>query len=104
MWPFKSKEAKELEIDRQAIEYDRIDEIKAWRDIGEEFNYMGVKCLITHHYEFETRYHFYGMAPPMPYPFKKAAIKAHYVDNQGKIHAVSFSYSEFGNLVKQNKT
>ena len=107
MWPFKSEEVhevaeKEQPVDYPAIEYKRMAEIKEWRDIGEEFNYLGTKCLMTHHHCFETRYRL-CFPYPIPYLLKCAQIKADYVDNYGQIRSVSFGYGELGNLIKQNE-
>lgn len=104
MWPFKKKEVVESKptIDPQATEYARMLEIIAWRDIGDEFNYLGVKCLLTHYSQVKTRYLFVDLFPT-PYPFMLAVIEADYVDNNGQLRVICFDYSELGNLIKQNE-
>jgi hypothetical protein len=39
MWPFKKKEPEQPKAD---IRQKRINELKAFKDIGEKFNYLGV--------------------------------------------------------------
>ena len=93
MWPFKSKEVEEQESwqDRQKkIIAAEIAEVRAWRDVGDEFNYLGIKCQVT---KCST----WGGWCMLP------CIEADYIDNNGIIHHISFKYSNLDWLIKQNE-
>lgn len=84
MWPFSKKE--EPKEDRtQAY----IDELRAFRDVGDTFNYLGRRCVVTGHYEFNLHL---GIIP---------VLKFDYADKHGVIHSMSASIRELPALVNQ---
>ena len=95
MW-FKKKEPVKIDILKGAppvldARQEQIKEMKAWRDIGQKFNYLGVKCIVVSHYKIVPS----GM-------LKIPLIEASYVDNLGVIHSITFGYSELKVLINQN--
>ena len=90
MWPFKKKH-KEPEPD---YTQEAIDRLKAFKDIGEKFNYLGVEMIVTHHHEISLGLN-YGID-------LIATLKADYRNNLGEIKSVSFSPGELPALIAEN--
>ena len=84
MWPYgnKKEDVKPAEPDWKTK---LIDEMKAWRKIGQKFNYLGRECVVTEYSEMKM----IGMAF-----YIDVGIRANYADNLGVIHNISFSASE----------
>ena len=88
MWPF-TKKIEEPKID-WVQQY--IDEFKAFRDIGETFNYLGRTCVVTGH--FTVDFFCYG-GSRMP------GLTFNYADDLGVIHSMVASIRELPGLIKQ---
>lgn len=58
-----------------------IERLKAWRDIGDTFEYLGKTCVVTRHYKV------YGHG-------KRPCIIACYADNNGILRDAYFSVDE----------
>lgn len=86
MWPFK-KRAPEPERDWLA---EGIAELKAFRDIGQTFNYLGRTCIVCSHTTI------IGLLI-LP------RLECDYVDDAGVIRRVMFSPQELPGLRAQNK-
>lgn len=85
MWPFKKKE---IVITESRYEIERKERIKALSEkfkLGEMFNYLGVECKVT-----KTSSLIYSIYNCYPY----AELKADYVDKNGVIHTITFTYEE----------
>ena len=83
MWPFKKKDAKPAEPDcRTAL----IQQLESWRAIGQEFEYLGRRMIVSRHYSIAGGY-------PMGL-YLQPGISADYADDIGVIHSVSFSAAE----------
>jgi hypothetical protein len=85
MWPFKKKEP---ERDWTSEE---IEKLKAFRDVGETFNYLGRTCVVTGHWDWWPHI---GVIP---------MLKFDYCDDCGKLHAASARVSELPALENQQK-
>ena len=88
MWPFKEKEPKEKEPNHGA---ETVAELKAFRDIGETFNYLGRTCIVTGHAEWWMDI---GIIPKLRFD---------HCDNPGVIHSSSASPAELPGLINQQK-
>jgi hypothetical protein len=102
MWPFK-KTATMVDVDEEALstaikvfkkESDHwadleLAELKAFRDVGETFNYLGRECVVTGHRYLPGRF---GCWPHMQFD---------YCDNNGVIHSMSARANELPALIKQ---
>lgn len=86
MWPFKKKEH-ERDTTGEAIA-----ELKAFRDVGETFNYLGRTCVVTGHWEY---WRDIGVVP---------MLKFDYCDDHGVLHAVSARLAELPALRNQQKS
>lgn len=82
MWPFKKKDAKPEPDLRTAL----IQRLESWRAIGQEFEYLGRRMIVSRHYSIA------GCYPMGLYP--QPGISAYYADDIGVIHSVSFSAAE----------
>lgn len=90
MWPFQKKVLEEMKPSKSQA---RIDELRAFRDIGEKFNYMGVEIIVTGHYE----------AVPCGFGIIfEACLKGDYKTDQGEIKNISFDHSELEALKAEN--
>ncbi len=85
------KENAELIKTKADIEL-KIAEIEAFRKDGEKFKYMGVEMIKTGN----MRYAGYFLDPT-------PCIHANYVDKNGVIRSVTFSYSELEVLKNENR-
>ncbi len=83
MWPFKKTEPKPDPIN------DAIAELKAFRDIGETFIYLGRTCMVTAHFEHWPHI---GAVP---------MLKFDYCDNHGVLHSDSVWIALLPGLIKQ---
>ena len=84
MWPFSKKEEPK-ENRTQAC----IDELRAFRNVGETFNYLGRTCIVTGHCDFHP---YVGIIP---------MLKFDYADEHGVIHSMSAYIRELPALVNQ---
>ncbi len=90
MWPFKKEELETQEADCQQ---ERIDELKAFKNIGEKFNYLGVTIIVTGHSELEVYRHGVDLIP---------TLKGDYINGKGEIKPISFDYRELPALQAEN--
>lgn len=67
--------------------------LRAFRDIGDTFNYLGRECIVTSHGRIVSE----GFAM-----FYQAELCADYCDNDGVIRQLRFSLNELPGLIKQN--
>lgn len=86
MWPFGEKEP---ERDKTG---EAIAELKAFRDVGETFNYLGRICLVTGHWEWWPRL---GVIP---------LLKFDYCDDVGVLHSCSARRAELPALINQQQS
>lgn len=70
---------------------DGVEQLRQFRDIGDEFNYLGLRMVVTHLYELRL----HGRSFPM--------LDADYVDNSGRLRQSKFSLRELPVLIKQNQ-
>lgn len=90
MWPFKHKSEPESDYIVNVTPDARL---KAFRDIGETFNYLGRECVVTGHGKLV------GIGLAVVY---QSELCADYCDNNGVIRQIKFSLSELPILIKQN--
>lgn len=90
MWPFKKKEPEQPKVDRTQ-EY--IDELRAFRAIGEKFNYLGVTIICTGHSDLDLC----GLNIIV-----RPVLKGDYKNDKGEINPISFSYRELPALKAEN--
>lgn len=84
MWPFKPK-PKAPCWKQQGVEA-----FKAFRDIGQTFNYLGRTCIVTRHWML------------WPYVGPIPELHADYVDECGIVRSISFLLGELPGLKAQN--
>jgi hypothetical protein len=87
MWPFTKNKEPEPNRTQECI-----DRLKAFRDIGETFDYLGRTCIVTGHAEF---YPYIGIIP---------VLKFDYADDHGVIHCMSANIRELPALVNQQES
>ncbi len=90
---FKKKKIKKAEPDWRIK---ALEECKAFRALGETFNYMGVEMLVVNHGTLES--HVYVDIWTTPH------IQANYVNKQGEIKNIVFGYEEIEILRKQTQS
>ena len=83
MWPFTKTEPRENGT------LEAVNKLKAFRDVGETFQYLGRKCVVTGHVEM------------MPWGFVPL-LKFDYCDKNGVLHNRSAMLSEIPAL-EQNQ-
>jgi hypothetical protein len=72
---------------------DAIKELRAFRDLGETFNYLGREVVVTGHFtHFMAMYHC-SLIPQ---------LRGDYADECGIIHNITFEFKELGGIKKQN--
>ena len=69
-----------------------IEKLKAFRDIGETFNYLGAKCVVTGHCHYE---------PCFPGIVAIPTLKFDYRDASGVIRSSSASVEDLPLLISQ---
>lgn len=84
MWPFKTK-PREPNWKIQAIK-----DLRAFRDIGQTFNYLGRTCVVKRHWMLWPHF------GPVP------ELWADYVDEQGIVRTLTFLIGELPGLKAQN--
>ena len=92
MWrPFAKKKKKPQERGPSQWELDeaRINVLRAWRKVGQEFEYLGRRMVVAKHYSvnFIPGLHF-GSMRLVP------EVHARYADNHGEVHTLVLSESE----------
>lgn len=88
MWPFKkSAESQPAKPDSM---HEAIEALRSFRDIGQSFNYLGRKCIVTSHWDLD------------PFLGAVATLRADYVDDHGVLHQVSFLRRELKALRAEN--
>ena len=75
---------------KEVVLFNQIKELRDFRDVGETFEYLGIKMAVTSHYIYMG----YGILCPL--------LQANYVDNNGIVQSASFYYGELPTLIKQN--
>jgi hypothetical protein len=93
MWPFSKTQATEQKVDPLVTAEDAaIGALKEWRDVGEEFTYLGRTMRVTAHYRISL---FCWSICKIP------CIQAEYVDDNGVIRQAMFSVPECEALIVQ---
>lgn len=82
MWPFKRKEPERDYVSEE------IEKLKAFRDVGETFNYLGRTCVVAGHYDVWG-----GEKIPM--------LMFDYCDNTGRSCSYSARVRELPALIHQ---
>jgi hypothetical protein len=91
MWPFRKKALEEIKPSKSQAQ---IDELVAFRKIGEKFNYMGVEIIVTSHKKLIPAGFCFVWEP---------CLSGDYKNNQGEIKSISFDYSELEALKAENR-
>lgn len=95
-----------LPIKYNGDNFERIQELKEFCDIGDSFNYMGYKMLVLKHYTVD-----YGYQLNREFPFQKdytteirfPLLQTEYINPvTGQFEKKDFTYSQLGILRKQN--
>ena len=86
MWPFKRKILAEQTQNLSEICKQRVAEIRAWRDIGQEFEYLGRKMVVISHSRLAEIGGFMLVHVP--------ELRVRYADDTGKIHEMVMRESE----------
>jgi hypothetical protein len=85
VWPFTKKEPKPDWCD------EGIAALKAFRDVGQTFSYLGRTCIVTGHWEW------------MGIDFgPRPVLLCDYADDRGEIRQLKFNLSELPALEAQN--
>jgi hypothetical protein len=82
MWPFKQKPEPD-------ITQETIDELKAFREVGEKFNYMGIEMIVESHCQYTID----GAFP---------RIYAAYKNSMGELKHAQFVRAELPALQAEN--
>jgi len=88
MWPFKKNEAPAQPSRKQQL----VAEMRAWREVGETFTYLGRVCVVT------------GYATLLPHRLGInvcVELLADYSDDHGVIRSVAFSPVEWRAIAEQ---
>lgn len=92
MWPFKGFkaggviQAPEMTKHNRSSKQELVDEMRAWRKIGDTFNYLGRECVVT------------GYARYIPHHLGidvAVELQADYADDLGVIRSVTFTPREW---------
>lgn len=89
MWPFKKKEVAPAQ---QNYRMELVERLERWRAVGEEFEYLGRRMVVSGHYRVAGGYPFN--------PYVEPCIHADYADNNGVIRTVFFSAAESQALMR----
>jgi len=73
------------------VRVDGVEQLRRFRDIGDEFNYLGVRMVVTRIHDLRM----HGIHMPI--------LHADYVDNSGCIRHAEFHLRELPALIKQNQ-
>jgi hypothetical protein len=95
MWWNKKRAIEQKEKETLIIDLttERINELRAFRDIGDTFNYLGRTIIVTGHSTIMSSQFFFSRFP---------MLLGDYVDNEGIIRQVKFDYAELSGIKKQN--
>lgn len=85
MWPFKSKP-------KSNPSEEVLDKLRAFREVGETFNYLGRTCIVTGHFDLLPLVGFVPM------------LKFDYCDDLGVLHSMSAGVGELPGLIKQQES
>ncbi len=90
MWPFTRKTDPEEKKPSQWEEAQRCaDELRAWRAVGQPFEYLGRRMIVVAHSRIE-----FHPGISLPAPTLLPGIKARYADDSGVVHTIDFSEAE----------
>lgn len=95
MWPFKSKlltAETEAAPTKWELDQSRVNALRAWRDIGQEFEYLGRRMVVSGH----SRIEFSGMMLRLT-----PELRARYADAKGQVHELTLSEAEALALAKK---
>ena len=73
----------------------QISEMKAFRSVGQKFNYLGVEIMVTDHCSIEDT----GLGFLI-----KPELQGNYVNNSGEIVGISFDYKDLPAIISENET
>jgi len=101
-WPFKRSPATDGEpfrfpherVAEQAAE--QIEVLRAWRAVGEEFEYLGRRMAVVRHSVVESW-------PGSYWIYMKPELTARYADDRGEIHTIVFGGEEALQLAQLRK-
>jgi hypothetical protein len=94
MWPFKTKspaggyvaaEIPGTALSTWSADKERADALRAWREVGQEFEYLGRRMVVAAHERIEYHGLNIRFVPE---------LKARYTDNNGMVHTLVFSEAE----------
>lgn len=94
MWPFTSRSTED-KITTEACPHKYfVDELKAFKDVGEKFNYLGQEMLVLGHKDYRM---FAG-----GYTHIEPKLMCEYVNNNGDIKKKSFHFDMLPILIAEN--
>ena len=89
-WPFEKKvDPKERGQSQWELDEARIAALKAWRQVGQEFEYLGRRMVVAKHYSLD-------FTPSLHFPSMRLVPEVHcrYADDFGKVHTMVLSEAE----------
>lgn len=102
MWPFrekivkKSNEVKQEKQEKQDKEWEEqaklVKQLHAWRKIGEEFQFLGRRMIVSRHHDIKGIYPAYIYLDP--------GISAYYADEMGVIRLIRFNAAESAAIMR----
>ena len=90
MWPFSRKaEPKDQGPSQLELDAARIAVLRAWREVGQEFEYLGRRMVVTRHYKLD-------LTPGLHFPSLRLVPEVHarYADDHGEVHSLVLSEAE----------
>jgi hypothetical protein len=89
-WPFAKKaEPKEQGPSQWELDEARIAALRAWRAVGQEFEYLGRRMVVAKHYSVD-------LTPSLHFPSMRLVPEVHarYADDRGEVHTLVLSEAE----------
>lgn len=87
MWPFKTKPGQHSDgaPSKWELDQSRVSALQAWRDVGQEFEYLGRLMIVIGHSRIESSGLMMWLVPE---------VRARYADDKGQIHELRLSEYE----------
>ena len=90
MWPFKTKAHAvggfvEPAKSKWELDQSRVEALRSWRDVGQEFEYLGRRMVVVGHSRIEFAHMSMWLVPE---------VRARYADDKGQVHELALSESE----------
>lgn len=89
-WPFEKKtEPKEQGPSQFELDEASIAALRAWRGVGQEFEFLGRRMVVAKHYRVDFTTDLYGGSVRMV-----PEVHARYADDRGEVHTLVLSEAE----------